>query len=379
MYIYKITNKLNGKFYIGQTVNIASRMRQHVKDSSTLIDKEISKLGWNNFSYEVILECNQCDVDLLEMYFIVKTSSYVRDIGYNVRHSFLTNEEISYAEMLLNNIRSGSYVLDNVYLTNTYRKVICLDNNFEFLSIASCGRFFNMDPSHITDVCIGRRATTNNLTFRYLDDDGNIIEPTGTVHKKTREVFVEETKAIYPSIKAACDDLGLDYDKCSRSICRQLKGVHEKAYGYHFSYVENDEVLPTGYEDRRSKRQVIVDRAVIFDSVSEAIRYYGLPKDARGAIGQCCNGKSSSAYGHTWNYLDENGDIVESNFQFSKIDRSKVKRFEIVCDNSVTFRSLAKATAALGWNRNEARKIADVCKQGGGMYRGHYWMYGKQI
>lgn len=381
MYIYKITNMLNNKFYIGQTINYKSRMQKHISGNDTIkVDRAISHYGSANFKFEVLFECNQVDADLLEMYLILETKSYTDNVGYNVRFCYLTGEEIAKARYLLNCIKSGSYILDNIYLSNTYKQVYCLDDNIEFTSIASCARYYNINATHISDVCLGKRATTSNRRFRYLDDDGNIIEPETSVKKKTVEVYVEETCTIYASIKDACDDLGIDYNKAKSSIGKHLDGRTEHAYGYHFHYVENDEIVPSKYvSGKKKKKKVIVDNLHIFDSVSEAISYYELPANARGAIGQCCNGKSGSAYGHTWSYLDDNNQPIVKDFYYSSIDRSKVKRYEIICDNTLVFRSLAKAVQHFGWNSNELKHISKVCKEGGGMYRGHIWNYGKEI
>lgn len=58
MYIYKITNKLNGKVYIGQTINtVDQRWKRHVYDSKTKdthFARAIRKYGAENFIVETI-------------------------------------------------------------------------------------------------------------------------------------------------------------------------------------------------------------------------------------------------------------------------------------------------------------------------------------
>lgn len=319
MYIYKITNTVNNKFYIGQTVNFEARMRQHITRCDELkIDKAISRFGCNKFKFEILFECNQVDVDLLEMYLILETESYKDDIGYNVRFCYLSEDEIRSAKNLLDCIKSGKYVLDYTYVINIYKRVVCLDDNFEFNSISSCARYYNIIANHISDVCKGNRATTGGLQFRYLDDDGFIVEPEGSAKKKTTEVYVEETCTFYPSIKDACTDLGLDYRSSNSSIIKHLDGKTEHAYHYYFHYVENGEVVPSKYVSSREKRKVIVDNLHVFDSVAEAIKFYDLPSGARGAISQCCRGKSSNAYGHTWSYLDADDNPIVNEFIVKK-------------------------------------------------------------
>ena len=58
MIIYKATNKINGKVYIGQShKSLEERMRRHKNDSTrqdSYFYRAIRKYGWENFSWEVI-------------------------------------------------------------------------------------------------------------------------------------------------------------------------------------------------------------------------------------------------------------------------------------------------------------------------------------
>ena len=60
MVVYKITNLLNEKIYIGQTKQkIEDRLIQHSYSFSTL-GYDIRKFGLKNFKIEVIEECPRC-------------------------------------------------------------------------------------------------------------------------------------------------------------------------------------------------------------------------------------------------------------------------------------------------------------------------------
>lgn len=56
--IYLITNKINGHMYVGQSIDIHKRWRQHCAlydlDSS-LVEKAIAKYGEENFSFDIII------------------------------------------------------------------------------------------------------------------------------------------------------------------------------------------------------------------------------------------------------------------------------------------------------------------------------------
>ena len=76
MFIYKITNQLDGKFYIGQTVNeISYRFRKHLelgeRGGGYKLHSAISKHGRDNFSVELIEECSDLDeLNQREIYWI---------------------------------------------------------------------------------------------------------------------------------------------------------------------------------------------------------------------------------------------------------------------------------------------------------------------
>ena len=83
--IYKITNKINGKVYIGQSVNIQRRWRNHKSaiNDSFPIHKAFKKYGLENFDFEVLEECCIEDLSKREQYYILYFNSLVPN-GYNI-------------------------------------------------------------------------------------------------------------------------------------------------------------------------------------------------------------------------------------------------------------------------------------------------------
>ena len=88
--IYKIENLVNGKCYIGQSVDIKRRWRSHkscaFNSTSEGYDrplyKAIRKYGLNNFSFEVLEECDRVSLNKRETYWIKVFNSM--DNGYNL-------------------------------------------------------------------------------------------------------------------------------------------------------------------------------------------------------------------------------------------------------------------------------------------------------
>ena len=91
MVIYKATNKINDKSYIGQTTyNIKKRSHEHIKfsehGSNTVFHKAIRKYGKENFEWELLRECNSIDeLNKEEQHYIKKYDTFISNgNGYNM-------------------------------------------------------------------------------------------------------------------------------------------------------------------------------------------------------------------------------------------------------------------------------------------------------
>ena len=83
-YIYKITNLINGKVYIGQTNNINRRIYEHINDKrkNSLIHLSIKKYGWDNFDIETLYygeNYNEEEKKWIDFY-----NSRNKNFGYNI-------------------------------------------------------------------------------------------------------------------------------------------------------------------------------------------------------------------------------------------------------------------------------------------------------
>ena len=86
--IYRITNLLDGRSYIGQSVDIAERWKQHIKCGlgidapNNILYKAMQKDGVENFTFEVLQLCGKDELNNQEVFWIdyYKTQKY----GYNM-------------------------------------------------------------------------------------------------------------------------------------------------------------------------------------------------------------------------------------------------------------------------------------------------------
>ena len=80
--IYCITNLINGKQYVGQSVDMETRMNDHIhSDSNSKIHQAIVKYGVKNFRFEPLIRCSREELDEQEVKFIRLLNTYEK--GYN--------------------------------------------------------------------------------------------------------------------------------------------------------------------------------------------------------------------------------------------------------------------------------------------------------
>ena len=143
-FIYKITNKVNGKSYIGQTVqSVKERFYQHCATKCSqailnmVIHKAITKYGKSNFTIEVIEEVESANLNDRERYWIRYYDSY--NNGYN------STEGGQDGIKLFKNLDTESIVRE--YKSGK--------------SLREIGRLFNVDKQTIKDLLV-----RNNINLR---------------------------------------------------------------------------------------------------------------------------------------------------------------------------------------------------------------------
>lgn len=139
-YIYKVTNKINGKIYIGQTIqSVKDRWYRHCGKSgiskaelNTHFKRAILKYGKENFTVETIEVCDSTKLNDREKFYISYYNSYIN--GYNSTiggqggtKPFKTSEE------------------DETQIISLY--------NYGF-SLREIGREFNLDKTTVKGVLV---------------------------------------------------------------------------------------------------------------------------------------------------------------------------------------------------------------------------------
>lgn len=177
--IYKITNQKNGMVYIGSSIEVERRWRQHKEASINEKDHHYNyplmvafrEFGIANFAFEVVDTLPTWEAMIeAEHNWIIKENS-VKPNGYNQTD------------------KTDSPMFDPVIakkMSDTkrekYGKRVCeIDSTNNILniwdSLAEAGEDTGLDRFKISNVCNGARLTTGNRIFRFLDEENQIIEP----------------------------------------------------------------------------------------------------------------------------------------------------------------------------------------------------------
>lgn len=83
--IYKFTNNINGKSYIGQSTNIKRRYKEHrtKKCEKTLFHEAINEYGFENFDFAIVEICDAKELNNKEVYYIKEFNTLFPN-GYNI-------------------------------------------------------------------------------------------------------------------------------------------------------------------------------------------------------------------------------------------------------------------------------------------------------
>lgn len=87
--IYCFKNKINNKYYVGQSINLEKRYNEHKNNHlnpnycnyDSKFYRALRKYGFDNFEYSVLATCQQEDLNELEVFYINKYDSKIN--GYN--------------------------------------------------------------------------------------------------------------------------------------------------------------------------------------------------------------------------------------------------------------------------------------------------------
>ena len=138
--IYKITNKINGKSYIGLSTNIEERFKKHRQcQGDKILYSAFRKYGIENFDFSIIELCCLEELSEKEKYWIAYYDTY--NNGYNATlggegQSLINHEEVIQDFLITNSCRTTA---KNLGISAHSVSQIIIANNIEHKKFEECG------------------------------------------------------------------------------------------------------------------------------------------------------------------------------------------------------------------------------------------------
>lgn len=257
-FIYKITNKTNGMIYVGQTTRtVEARFEDHKHCKTSYIGRAIRKYRVENFTIEVLEECETADLLNERERFWIAFFKCRWPNGYNMtdggegnwertpesiekmsrkgkRHTTASRKQIALSLTGENNPQYGIPLSDETknklsQAAPNKRAVICVETNETFESITAAARNKELCLQDVSRACRNPGRTAGGFHWRYKD--ASTAENPASSSKK-RPVICVETNETFESIRAASrsQQIGQKY------ISKACKNSSLTAGGYHWMF-----------------------------------------------------------------------------------------------------------------------------------------------
>ena len=341
--IYKITNKVNGKVYIGQSVHIKQRWKNHKKDAfwtkgvdyNYPLYQAIRKYGYDNFLFEVVEECSKEELNDKEKLYIQQYQSFKKKYGYN---QTLGGDSQEHAKKLTKE--------------DVDKIIIRLKTSYDSANIIC--KEFGVGATLIRDINRGDIYYRENETYPIRP---KLYTLQGFYDKKKQDAQANPSFKPYRPPRLICPICG--HEKSSKAamcnscykttittdkpealeLARLITKKGFEAVGRQFNvtgktiahwckmysmpthkeeiknwYYTQANISPPEKPIRRKKSDIMKRVNQLDIHTHEIIATFDTPSEAARAISdkaddshisQVCRGKRKSAYGYFWQYADE--------------------------------------------------------------------------
>jgi hypothetical protein len=220
MVIYKTTNLINNKWYIGQD----KHNNPKYLGSGKLLTLAVLKYGKNNFVKEILQECESVDhLNKAEEEWIDLLNAVEDKESYNLRRGGLRYPE----RFGKDNHNFGVYPK---HMTDkTKRKVTCLNDSRTFDSLTEAAGFYNISVCKINSICRYNRISHKGFKFRYFNEESVTREKKNKKNKEgyrpfnCKKILCVELQAVFFSTESVvqfCISSGLKTNRASiRRVC----------------------------------------------------------------------------------------------------------------------------------------------------------------
>lgn len=306
--IYKITNLINGNSYIGQSVNIFKRWQQEKEDSNNVnshsynypLMRAFRKYGVDNFSFEILEECNVEDLNEREMYWISFYDTFFNGYNQTLGGDSKSNQP---KEKII------GIIYDLMNSDMTHRDIAeKWDISVEMVQGINTGRYWR----HDADYPLQKRQTSKiyycekcgkeiSRGSKLCIDCYNILRESSCIKKPDKQTLFKDLCESQGNFTLVGSKYGVR-DNTIRKLCVKY-GIPSHSSDYKTNTVrENVREFKIGVIqiDKDTNEQINC-----FESIIDATRSLGLNNNCVSHISKVCQGKRRAAYGYKWKYLDD--------------------------------------------------------------------------
>lgn len=275
--IYKITNLINNKVYIGKTSrSLETRWQEHRKNFYKLQDKmaihmAMFKYGSEAFDLEKIENCNESNINEREQYWIDYYNSY--NNGYNSTLGGEGSVKVDYQEVL----SLWKQGLNLQQITNKMK----IDRH----TASNILKIYNITEKEIFRRGIGRPVLQYTLEGKFVNR--------------------------FDSITDAVNNMGKNNIGAIKNCCNKTS---KSAYNFLWKYEDDNTSIEEIIYDFKKSGKGKTKKVLQYDlndnfiqkhnSCREAARTINAPYHV--GINSCCLGRQKTAYGYKWKYEDDN-------------------------------------------------------------------------
>lgn len=342
-YVYKHTNKLNKKCYVGITsMKVEDRWRNNGKAyirknkngkySHLKFALAIQKYGWDNFTHEIIEEgfFTKEEIERCEIYWIEYYDSF--NNGYNTTKggniSLWSKTDIG-KETVSESVKK--LWEDEQYRRKNITPVKCVENNYIFQSAKEIADLLHVNSCNIRACCNGKQKYAYGYHWEFSNwndydifykQNKNYLNDFLLEHTKIKnnEEPIKLEKSSNKKLKPIlCIDKGIAYQ--GQVIASEITGIdrtgiglcclnkQDKCGGYKWKFIEEDEYLKykeTGMSDipipiNKNNRNIpvlCVETNIVYNNMAEAYKQTGIKH-----ISECCKGLLKTAGGYHWKLM----------------------------------------------------------------------------
>lgn len=268
--IYKITNQINNKSYIGQSIDVEARLKEHVRNikypqKTNILYQAMRKYGVENFLFEILEECPIDNLNDREIFYIKLYDSYYN--GYNATLGGKSGRTLEYEKLYeifqqTHSIEQTAKIygcsttgardalramgVESFHEQSDPKPVEQIDPQTlkvinEFPSIRAAAAYVDVQPSNIWAAITGETWSSGGFFWRFKGDLEKIFPSKKFVirsKRKVHQIDIETNEIIhtFDSLAEASRSLNKEYGtQYIRQVCQNKK---ESVYGYKWQYAD---------------------------------------------------------------------------------------------------------------------------------------------